>query len=44
MKPRRMTAADYVEAGIAPPPEYAEEHPRCDECGDEQGECACHER
>lgn len=52
-KARRMTAADYAELGMDPPPSYRgheitgvwiDEMPvRCDECGDETGECGCDE-
>lgn len=74
MTTRRMTAADYAEAGVAPPPGFsapdergygfwmtpdgrymsARRRPgftvwmgetpapaRCDECGDETGQCGC---
>lgn len=73
MKPRRMTEADYAEAGVGVPEHMVESehdfpcpvgacqrhrtcmylnHPRCgvhlraevercDDCGDEQGECGC---
>ena len=61
MAVRRMTAADYAEAGITDPEIIARirghdttgswydelDHdgegsaPRCDECGDETGDCGC---
>lgn len=47
MTVRRMTAEDYAEAGVEPPPSFRklpvrdESAPRCDDCGDEQGECGC---
>lgn len=51
MTVRRMTAEDYAEAGVEPPPSFRgyeitgrwhDEAPeRCEACGDETGECGC---